>query len=142
MARKTPKRALPAEGAAFAVPLDGRFAVCRVLLGVSPIRSQQPGENTILVAGSVWIGDHVPDAADPALRPILRLTHHSWQNQENVLWVSDPIPEAFVPISAIPPSPTNEKSGAAPWEAGKRLQFSRLRNGKWDHDRARTLAED
>lgn len=70
MARKK-KPKLPAVGAAFAFSIgDGRFSVCRVLLDTSSEQSKQWSEDTILVACSSWIGDHVPAASEAASDPL------------------------------------------------------------------------
>ena len=72
MAKKRPKKPTPVVGDIFAVPLDGgRFAVCQVL-------SVKEDSGMLLVANADWIGREVPDIRSPALRSVLRLTHHSW----------------------------------------------------------------
>jgi hypothetical protein len=98
MAKKQ-KKPTAVAGDAFAVPLEGgQFAVCRVL----KVRDRT---DTMLVANSDWIGHQVPDAHDPALRSILRLTHHSWNGKPSAAWVSGAPPEDFIPIGNIPPEP-------------------------------------
>src|SRR3954465_8985125 len=101
---------LPTAGTAFAFPLgDGRFSVCRVLLDATSERSKQWGSgDMVLVACSSWIGQEIPRAEDPALRPILYLTHHSWDNKPNALWVWEGPPQHFIPIGKIEPTPEEE----------------------------------
>src|SRR5262249_44119402 len=84
---------------AFAVPLEGgRFAVCRVL-------TVEEGTGMLLVANADWIGRQVPDIRSPALRSVLRLTHHNWGGRPSAVWVRDAPPEDFIPIGNIPPEP-------------------------------------
>jgi hypothetical protein len=129
MARKK-KSALPKAGTAFAFPLgDGRFSVCRVLLDISSERSKQWNGDTILVACASWIGYQVPRADDPALRPILHLKHHSWDNKPNVLWVSDEPPPDLIPIGTIEPTPKSKQFPAGHLEAGTHSRFNRSPNG-------------
>src|SRR5205809_511882 len=98
MAVRKRNYALPNDGAAFLMPLsDGRFGVCRVLRRSLPEGRRRPGDTSVLVAASPWIGTEAPDRNDPLLREILMLTHHSHDNAQCVVWVSDPVPESFVP---------------------------------------------
>jgi hypothetical protein len=142
MARKK-KSLLPPAGAAFAFPLgDGRFSVCRVLLDTNSEQSKQWRGDTILVACSAWMGDEVPGADDPSLRPILHLNHHSWQNQPNVLWISENPPQGFIPIGNI--DPTNEEKAIPCKSFGnwKALTLQPLAQWRWENERAAVLAED
>src|SRR5207245_4636950 len=105
MARKKTKFTLPNVGDAFLMPLsDGRYGVCRVLRQYRPGERKRQGDIHVLVAASSWIGTEAPDMSDPQLREILVLSHHSYDNQINVNWVSDPVPESFVPLGAIVPT--------------------------------------
>jgi hypothetical protein len=142
MARKK-KSALPKAGTAFAFPLDdGRFSVCRVLLDTSSERSKQWNGDTILVACSSWIGDQVPRADDPALRPILHLKHHSWDNNPNVLWVSDEPPPDLIPIGTIEPTAEEQAISCMSFGSWDSLTLQPLAQWKWDHERDSVLAED
>jgi hypothetical protein len=99
VAKRRPKKPVPAAGDTFAVPLEGgRFAVCRVL-------AVNERGDMVLVANADWIGRQVPDARDPALRSVLRLTHHSWGGRPSAAWVIGAPPEDFTPIGNIPPDP-------------------------------------
>lgn len=126
MAKKRRKQPTHAAGDAFAVPLeDGRFTVCRVLK-VGPTGMS-------LVVGSEWIGAKVPGADDPALRPVLRLTHHSWNGLPNVAWAIGPPPEEFVPIGTIEPVPEDEslpEPGTGSWGF---CGYQALAQWRWDH---------
>jgi hypothetical protein len=96
VAKRRSKKPIPAVGDTFAVPLEGgRLAVCRVL-------AVNERGDMVLVANADWIGRKVPDAKDPALRSILRLTHHSWGGQPSAAWVVGAPPEEFIPIGNIP----------------------------------------
>jgi hypothetical protein len=142
MARKK-KAGLPAAGTAFAFPLgDGRFSVCRVLLGAESERSKQWFEGAILVACSRWIGDEVPHADEPALRPILHLNHHSWDNRPNVLWVSDEPPQALIPIGKIEPTTEEQAIPCASFGSWTSLTLQPLAQWRWDNEPDAVLAED
>jgi hypothetical protein len=142
MARKK-KPLLPKAGTAFALPLgDGRFSVCRVLLDTSSDRSKKSNGATILVACSSWIGDQVPHADDPALRPILHLTHHAWNNYPNVLWISDEPPQDLIPIGTIEPTAEEQTIPCMSYGSWKSLTLHPLAQWRWDHERDSVLAED
>jgi hypothetical protein len=143
MTRKKQKGSLPTEGTAFAVPLaDSRYSVCRVLLDASHEQSRRWGTGTILVAGSAWIGEKVPEAGEPKLLPILQLSHHSWRDKPNILWVSDQPPDDFIPIGIIQPT-SNEQAltceSLGSWET---FAVQPLAQWRWDNERAAVLAED
>ncbi len=141
MPRKKVK--LPLEGEAFAVPLaDGRYSVCRVLLDADSAAAQQWKSPYVLVACSAWIGDTIPQADDPSLRPILRLTHHSWKGQREVLWISDPVPELFVPIGSIPPTSKEKSLKCNSFGGWPSLSIQPLAQWRWDHERDAVLVDD
>src|SRR5436189_3495829 len=99
MARKLLKHLPIVAGDVFAIPLeDGRFSVCRVLR----IRDKT---GLMFVASSAWIGSKVPEMTDSALRPLLRLTHHSWKNKICAVWVSGTPPRDFIRLGNIAPIP-------------------------------------
>jgi hypothetical protein len=137
------KQTLPEQGAAFAVRLDdGRFGVCRVLRQAHGNDVRTLGEPSVLVACSSWIGEAIPDPAEPALRKILLQTHHLWNGQPEVFWANDPPPGNFQRIGTIPPTPEERKTKCdtlAGWEV---CQMSPLFQWRWDHDREAVLAED
>ena len=126
-----------AEGDAFAFPLeDGRYSVCRVLL------EQKPDGSPPLIACSEWIGDHVPDADDPALRPILHLTHHANNGRPLVMLISDELPDDFVPIGEIKPTTDETEipcSSHGYWDS---ITCQPLAQWRWDNDRDAVLAGD
>ncbi len=143
MGRRRKKLPLPVEGAAFAVPLeDGRFSVCRVIRVTTSDEAKEHGEESVLVACSAWIGDAVPDAQDPALRPILRLTHHSWDNRPEVLWVSDPPPDNFIPIGTIESNPEEKTMECLTFGGWGSAQIQPLAQWRWDNERDSVLADD
>jgi hypothetical protein len=143
MARKR-KPNLPPAGSAYAFPLeDGRYAVCRVLLDAASDESKQQWDApAILVACSAWIGDRVPEADDPALRPILYKTHHSWRNEPEVLWLDEEPPADFIPLGLIPP--TAEETAVARMRFGtwKSLTIQPLAQWRWDNARDEVIARD
>jgi hypothetical protein len=142
MARKKKAR-LSTAGTAFAFPLgDGRFSVCRILLDTGSEDSKQSPGGAVLVACSRWIGDEVPHADDPALRPILHLNHHSWDNRPHVLWISDEPPEALIPIGKIKPTAEEQAIPCASFGNWSSLMLQPLAQWRWDNERAVVLAED
>jgi len=141
MAKKL--KQLPADGDAFAFQFDdGRYGVCRVLRSATSLEVKQNGENCVLVACSSWIGDVLPDIGDKALRPILHLTHHSWDNQPEMLWVSDPPPKAFMPIGNIKSTPNELAIKCHSFGAWASMKIQRLAQWRWDHDREAIMAEE
>src|SRR5262245_39768407 len=140
MARKK-KPNLPTAGTAFPLA-DGRYSVCRVLLDATSKQSKEWKTNPILVAGSTWIGDQVPNPADPALRPILYLNHHTWRNEPNVAWVSDEPPQEFIRIGTITPTAKERAFPCASFGTWATITIQPLAQWRWDNDRDAVLAED
>lgn len=134
---------LPKAGDAFAVPLeDGRYSVCRVLID----RESYPNLSidAVLCVGSSWIGDDIPEANNPALRSILILNHHSFNDQPLAQWTGDPVPEEFVPIGTIEPTPA-ECQPYYNWPSHGhwlRMQIQPFLQWRWDHEREAVLSED
>ena len=134
---------LPDEGDAFAVPLtDGRFTVCRVLLGAQSEPAQSSSRPRVFVAGSAWIGDAIPSPDDPALRPILRLTHRSWDGRPNTLWVTDGPPSEFVPIGKIAPTAEEQATAVQSYGSWHTFSMQALAQWKWDNEREQVERED
>jgi hypothetical protein len=140
---RSKKQSLPEAGAAFMFRLpDGRYGVCRVLRQAHGNDVRWLGGPNVLVACSAWIGDAIPDPADPALRTILHLTHHSWNGQPEVLWTDEPPPPEFKPIGIILPTAEERKmkcDSSAGWESCPIQSFAQWR---WEHDREALLAQD
>ncbi|WP_425397204.1 hypothetical protein [Aeoliella sp.] len=140
MGRKNPKVLLPTAGAAFAVPLeDGRYSVCRVLRRATPEETQWHGSESVLVATSAWIGDIVPAPQDVALRPILLKTHHNWENEPDVYWVSEPPPSDFLPIGIVEPSAEEVNLECDAFSGWLSAQIQSLAQWQWDNDRESVL---
>jgi hypothetical protein len=141
---RTKKPPLPKAGDAFAVPLeDGRYGVCRVLIDTTSPEAKGLGRGrSILVAGSAWIGDAVPTAADPALRPILRKTHHSWAGDPEVQWVDDAPPADFVLIGTIPPTADEAAMTCDVFGGWASFAIQPLAQWRWDHDQEAVIAAD
>lgn len=143
MGRKRKQVALPDEGMAYAVPLeDGRFGACRVLRKMTPEEAQSAGANCVLVACSAWIGNQVPDMHDPGLRPILHLTHHSWKNKPEILWVSESPPADFALIGTIEPSSEERATECFTYGGWASLRIQPLAQWRWDNEREAVMAED
>ena len=135
---------LPPAGAAFAFPLgDGRYGVCRVLVGTSAKHPDKLRMHSVLVACSAWIGADVPTCDDPALRTILCPTHHSWEGKPELLWINhDEPPPELIPIGTIE---TTEQEQALSCNSHGRWEMildQPLMQWRWEHERETVLAED
>ncbi len=139
---KPPPPALPEPGAAFLMPLaDGRFGVCRVLRTRTPAERKEHGSPCVLATCAPWIGTAVPDLADPRLREILTLTHHSYSGGPELLWVSDPPPDSYRPIGVIAPTPADTHSECQSFGYWF-FEHHVLMEWRWAHDRDAVLRED
>lgn len=117
---------------------DGRFGVCRVL----QVRSNPKGHPEALVAASDWIGHAPPALTDPAVKRTLMLTHHSWSDEPECLWVSDPPPKTFTYLGAIKLSKKDQEATCNSYSGWERLPLQVLLQWRWDHDREAVLRED
>ncbi len=139
--RKVPK--LPATGDAFAFPLaDGRFSVCRVLLDAQSAEARDWGSPTVFATVSEWIGPEIPSVDDPALRPILHMKHHSWDNEPATLWVDEEPPSDFVYLGKIEPASAEQALSRMKYGCWDHLTDQPLLQWRWDHEREAVLAED
>jgi hypothetical protein len=111
-------------------------------LDTSSERAKQEGGDTILVACSSWIGDEVPRADNLALRPILYLNHHSWDNKPNILWISDEPPADCIPIGTIEPTTEEQAIPFQSFGGWTALTLQPLLQWRWDNERDAVLAED
>ena len=144
MAYTRKKKPLPISGAVFAFPIDeGRFGACRVIrYATDDDEVWQFGKNGMLVACSAWIGNAIPDQQDLALGSILNLTHHSYDNEPAVIWISCKPPNDFTSIGIIEPTIEDKAikcRGLSGWEF---CQYQVLAQWRWDNDREAVLAED
>lgn len=143
MGKRKKNVVLPTAGEVFACPLkDGRFGVCRVLRTSTDKESKEFGAASVLVAGSPWIGNELPQEPLEAMRAVLVLTHHAWKGQPHVHWVNDAVPENFVPIGVLEPTSKEQQmkcNSHGGWQ-GTPLQV--LLQWRWDHDRDNLLAEE
>jgi len=134
---------LPSQGDAFAVPLDdGRYSVCRVILDASSDAAKRWNVTGVLVACSEWIGSEVPRPDDPALRPILCRTHHSWAGAREMAWISEPVPHEFIPLGRIQPTPEEMAIACGTFSGWASMAEQPLMQWRWDNDRAAVLEED
>ena len=134
---------LPAKGTAFAVPLeDGRFGACRVIRRASSREAKEHGLDCILVACSAWIGDVVPEVQDSALRSILYLTHHSWDNEPQLLWISEPPPDDFIEIGTVKSSWKDRWIKCSVFGTWYSARIQPLAQWRWDNERDSVLSED
>ena len=139
---KANKIILPSPGDVFLMPLsDGRFGVCRVLRENTESERVTHGEPYVLVASSSWIGDRAPDLNDKRIRQISLLTHHSWQKQPDLNWVSEPPPDDFQKIGTIEPSASDKRKQCLS-SGGWSFAYHALAQWRWDHDREAVLLEE
>jgi len=120
MGRRRRPVVLPAIATAFAVPLaDGRYGACRVLRHTTADEEQLFGKTSCLVACSAWVGETVPQVEHPSLRTILQLTHHHWNGELGLLWVSRRQPDDFIEIGRIVPTEDEQSlcSMSGSWRA-------------------------
>jgi hypothetical protein len=133
---------LPKPGDVFMMPLgDSRFGVCRVLRENSEEERKGHGAPYVLVAASPWIGSETPDLGDTRLREIQTLSHHSWKNGPNILWVSMLPPEDYRLIGTIKPSPADKRRQCS-CSGGWAFAYQVLTEWRWGHDRDAVLRED
>ena len=137
--RKLKIEDFPTAGSVFAMPLgDGRFGICRVL----QVRLKLKGRPEALVAASDWIGDAPPALTDPAVKRTLMLTHHSWADEPERLWVSDLPPKNFTNLGAIKLSKIDKETTCNSYSGWARLPAQVLLQWRWDHDREALLRAD
>ena len=140
--RPTRSRGLPEVGAVFAMPLaDGRWGACRVL-SASPPPLISKKNDSCHVAACDWVGDAVPGITEPRLRKVLRLTHHSWQNEPHVVWVAGRPPGEFRRIGHIAPRASEPKRKHSAFSTWGGLPHQVLLQWRWDKDRAALLREE
>lgn len=137
------KLPLPEPGTAYAVPLeDGRIGVCRVLRRNNIREQRNDGALKVLVACSPWIGKKIPDLNHPELRSILIKTHHNWKDDKEVFWVSEPAPLSFIQLGTISPSTLEKRMACYVYGGWESCQYHPVAQWRWDHERAKVLAED
>ncbi len=136
--KKFTEKQLPPAGSVFLVPLtDGRFGVVRVLRTKS-----DGGTPAAFVVPSSWIGNTAVRPSDRDIRLPLFLTHHSWANQREALWVVNLPPPSFIPIGDIEITAADtalEREAYSVWES---IPVQILLQWRWDNDREALLAEE
>ncbi len=129
---------LPARGSVFLAPLaDGRFGVVRVVR-----TNSQKGYSFAFVVASHWIGSSAIRPSNHEIRLPLFLTHHSWANQREAVWVSTPPPSSFIPVGTIEISAADDAIEHESYSAWETLSLQILLQWRWDHDREALLIED
>jgi hypothetical protein len=84
----------------------------------------------------------VPQADDPALRPILHPNHHAWDNRPNVLWISEEAPQELIPIGTIAPTNNEQAIPCTSYGRWNHLMVQPLAQWRWDNERDAVRAED
>ncbi len=129
---------LPCPGSVFLAPLeDGRFGVLRVVR-----TSSQSGYSFVFVVPSSWIGSTPTRPSDANIRLPLILTHHSWANHREALWVSAPPPPSFIPVGAIEITAADHAIQCEAYSSWETVRMQILLQWRWDHDREALLIEE
>jgi hypothetical protein len=130
----------PAPGTVLLFPLvDGRFGACRVLRVAIPEHNDSP---QALVALTEWVGSRPPPLDHASLRKILHLTHHSWSDQPEIIWVGEPPPRDFRVLGVIPLRKNESCKESNSYSGWGSLPLQRLLQWRWEHDRESLLAEE
>jgi hypothetical protein len=129
----------PPPGTVLTFPLaDGRHGACRVLRV-----GQALGDAVYALAVlTEYIHDRTPTLRDSGIRKILHLTHHSWSNRPEILWIGEPPPETFRPIGIIPINEHDDTLESHSFSSWASFPLQRLLQWRWDHDRDALLAEE
>src|SRR5262249_47605319 len=114
----------------------------RVLRAGPTEDSDTVGAGCALVGAAAWIGTAPPDPADPHLRSLLRLEHHSWGGQLEVNWVGEPPPATFRPLGMIEPSRQEQRLECHSFGGWENFPVQVLLQWRWDHEREALLAEE
>jgi hypothetical protein len=70
------------------------------------------------------------------------LTHHSWENRPNVLWISEELPQYLIPIGTIAPTAEEQAIPCASFGGWTALTLHPLAQWRWDNEREAVAAED
>jgi len=131
----------PKVGTVFVTPLENnRVGICRVVRFLG--QGGDAGAPSALIAVSDWISETAPSLADPAIRRILLLNHHSWKAKPATIWVHEPPPTNFVMLGCIEIFQEDldlQCNSFGGWEGTARQALLQWR---WDNDRDVVLAED
>jgi hypothetical protein len=57
-------------------------------------------------------------------------------------WISDPVPEEFIPLGRIPPTPEETATDCGTFSGWASMALQPLLQWRWDHERAAVLEED
>jgi hypothetical protein len=142
---KMSKKSIPNLGSVYAMVLqDGRYGACRIIRRMTEKESSEFGGDCLLVVASSYIGKEIPDISNPEIKSILHVTHHSWNNHPEYIWISikNRIPETFIKIGDIAPSPEELKFECYSYSSWLSLPFQVLLQWRWDNDREKLLNEE
>ena len=140
---------LPAPGSVFLFPLeDGQYSIARVvrrITRVNPTTStpkRQKVNAMVLVVTSSWVGQAAQTPSMQEIRDALYLTHHSWQNALQAVWIEDLPPPQFIPAQSIPVVPEDDALDSVSYDDWESLLLQPLLQWRWDHDRESVLQEE
>lgn len=121
-------------GDAFAFPIgDGRIGVCRIL--------QRWDDGHLVVACSAWIGDPSSVPHEQNLRPILQMTHHSW-DCALIQAVKEPLPAQFVYLGVIVPTDEEQSLKCRMFGSWEGIREQPLMQWEWDTNKQKILDEE
>lgn len=96
----------------------------------------------VLVVASTWVGAAGQVPADDAVHQRQLLSHHAWEDEPNMLWINEPLPDwarAIGHIALHPDECTMLCAGFGNWD---RLPAQMLTQWRWDHERDALLQTD
>lgn len=94
-----------------------------------------------MVAASPWLGSELPSLRLGAIREILHLNHHKWNNQPNLFWVHDPMPSDFVIVGQSRLSPDDLAASSDSFGGWQGIPIQALLQWRWDNDRGEPLTK-
>jgi hypothetical protein len=140
---------LPQPGSVFFIPLkDGRFGIASVVKRVTAI---DPNESTatrtiitarVLVVPSSWVGPNIQRPSDDDIRKQLVLNHHSWKNEPQAIWITEPPPADFIFAGSLQLTPEDEAKDSVTYGGWNTLCLQPLLQWRWDNDRENLLLEE
>jgi hypothetical protein len=135
----------PKPGNVFRFPLgDGRFGACRVIREMNKKEVKEFGGECLLVAACSWIGSENDELCEGNSRPVLHLSHHSWNDKIEVVWIprDNRIPKSFIRGFELKPDNDDlhmKSNSFGSWES---FPLQVLLQWRWDNDRSALEAEE
>ena len=108
MAKQMPA---PGEVLGFPIARIGRFGACQIL-------ALDPDKQQVTVALLDWTGEQMPTLDDVADAPRFVKNFMFWNDQEIVMHLALPVPEAYCGIGTLPPRGSSESNSYGGWDFG------------------------